>query len=119
MKERTIVVKQGSFGSFLRGMMVGAVIALLFAPRSGQETRDMLNQKSGELKDRAMDMANETRDRAQNAISDAKNKIQDTVKSAQDTVKSAVKSSDSGESKEELEREVTILEDINNPNYPS
>ncbi len=115
MDAKTIVVKQGSFGSFVRGMMIGAALALLFAPHSGQETRDMLTQKSGELKDKAMDMANETRDRAQNVISDARNKIQDTVKSAQDSVKSVAKSSD--ESKAELEREVTILEDINNPNY--
>jgi gas vesicle protein len=34
------------------GAAVGAGVALLFAPRSGKETRDWLSQRTGELKDR-------------------------------------------------------------------
>ena len=34
------------FGSFLLGGLIGAVLALLFAPRSGQETREMIAEKA-------------------------------------------------------------------------
>lgn len=36
------------FGAFLLGGLIGAVLGLLFAPRSGQETRDLIAEKSGE-----------------------------------------------------------------------
>lgn len=36
------------FGAFLLGGLIGAVLGLLFAPRSGKEMRDMLAEKSGE-----------------------------------------------------------------------
>ena len=38
-------------GFFLAGLGIGAVIALLFAPRSGKETRDMIVQKAEEGRD--------------------------------------------------------------------
>lgn len=112
MDEKTIIVKQGSFGSFLRGVLIGAGIALLLAPKSGRETRTMLTERGTEIKDKAVNLASDTRDRAQTVISDARNKIQDTVKSAQQGIANTT-----DPSKQELEREVTILEDINNPNY--
>lgn len=33
------------FAFFLAGLGIGAVIALLFAPQSGEETREMINQR--------------------------------------------------------------------------
>ncbi len=38
---------------FLAGSFVGAAVALLFAPRSGGETRDFLVSKGRKLKDQA------------------------------------------------------------------
>jgi gas vesicle protein len=47
---------QGNASGILMAAMVGAAVgagvALLFAPRSGKETRDWLSQRTGELKDR-------------------------------------------------------------------
>ncbi|TLM77899.1 MAG: YtxH domain-containing protein, partial [Actinobacteria bacterium] len=34
------------FGAFLLGALVGGVLGLLFAPRSGKETRDMIADKA-------------------------------------------------------------------------
>ena len=43
------------FGAFLVGFIVGglagAVVSLLFAPQSGEETRALLREKSIELRD--------------------------------------------------------------------
>src|SRR5690242_21186800 len=45
------------FGAFLVGFVVGgltgAVVALLFAPQSGEETRALIKDKSIEIRDRA------------------------------------------------------------------
>jgi gas vesicle protein len=39
------------FGNFLLGLGLGVGVGLLFAPRSGEETRDMLMSKADEGKD--------------------------------------------------------------------
>ena len=44
------------FGAFLLGGMVGAVLGLLFAPRSGKETRDMLAERADEYWGQAGDL---------------------------------------------------------------
>jgi len=36
------------FGFFLAGLGIGAILGLLFAPRSGKETRDLLSQRADE-----------------------------------------------------------------------
>ena len=43
----------GLFAAFAVGAMVGAGLALLYAPRSGQETRELLCKKTRALKDAA------------------------------------------------------------------
>src|SRR5690242_5909230 len=52
---------QGSAGYFLAGLVVGglagAAVSLLMAPRSGQETRNLLQQKGIELRDEANETA--------------------------------------------------------------
>ena len=39
------------FGNFLLGLGIGVGVGLLFAPRSGEETRDMLLSKADDGKD--------------------------------------------------------------------
>jgi gas vesicle protein len=46
------------FGAFLIGGLLGAVLALLFAPRSGEETREMLTEKANEYWGQAGDVYN-------------------------------------------------------------
>lgn len=45
------------FMGVLLGGLVGAVVAILFAPQSGLQTRQMIRDKSIELKDQATDYA--------------------------------------------------------------
>ena len=55
-------------GFFLAGLGIGAVIALLFAPRSGQETRDMIAQKAEEGRDFVVTKTEEIRKQAEDAV---------------------------------------------------
>ena len=53
---------------FLVGLGVGALVGVLFAPKSGEETRDYLAQKADEGKDFAQRKARELRERADELI---------------------------------------------------
>ncbi len=41
----------GKFGWFLAGAVLGSAVALLYAPKSGKETREFINKKTGEGKE--------------------------------------------------------------------
>ena len=66
------MARENGGGSFLVGFALGAVVgaglALVFAPRSGEETREQLRQKSEELRD----LAEETRAKVQKAIEEGR-----------------------------------------------
>ena len=48
----------------LAGAVIGGVIALLYAPKSGKETREMLKSKAMETRDGALEFADQVRDSA-------------------------------------------------------
>ena len=64
------------FGAFLVGFVVGgltgAVVALLFAPQSGEETRALIKDKSIELRDKAQLTAEEAYARAEQLTAEVK-----------------------------------------------
>jgi gas vesicle protein len=47
------------FVGFLVGALSGAVVALLFAPQSGEETRALIGERSIELRDKAVESSKE------------------------------------------------------------
>ena len=57
--------RDSEFGAFLAGIvvggLVGAAVALLLAPQSGEDTRTLIKDKSIELKDKAAVTAEEAR----------------------------------------------------------
>lgn len=64
------------FGTFFAGLivggLVGAAVALLIAPQSGEETRGLIREKGIELKDRAVEYSSTARDRAVEAVEEAR-----------------------------------------------
>jgi gas vesicle protein len=76
------------FGAFLVGFVVGgltgAVVALLFAPQSGEETRALIKDKSIELRDRATHTAEEAYARAEAAAAEAKHRAEELAKLARE-----------------------------------
>ncbi len=74
------------FGAFLVGFIVGglsgAVVALLFAPQSGEETRALIKDKSIELRDKAQVTAEEALARAEQVASEARARAEELTKEA-------------------------------------
>ena len=54
----------GGFGWFLAGLGIGALVGVLYAPKSGKETRDDLVASALEARDRANQMYAQGKDQA-------------------------------------------------------
>lgn len=80
--------QNSDFGAFLSGFivggLVGAAIALLMAPQSGEETRVMIRDRSIELKDRAVEAAEDARIRAEAAAEEARMRADELKKRGQE-----------------------------------
>lgn len=78
---------RNGFGSFLIGFIVGgitgAIVALLYAPKSGEETRAVIKEKAIELADITTETVEETYGKAEKAATDAVEKAQELIKQAQ------------------------------------
>ena len=57
---------------FLVGLGIGALVGILFAPKSGEETREYLSSKAEEGRDYAQRKARELRERAEDLIERSK-----------------------------------------------
>src|ERR1035437_6020399 len=57
---------------FLVGLGIGAIVGILFAPKSGEETREFLSQKADEGREYAQRKAQELRERAEDLIEASK-----------------------------------------------
>ena len=81
-----------SVGYFLAGLGIGAAVALLLAPRTGKETRDMIVQKAEEGRDFVFTKTEEIRKQAEDAVEKGKdlvNKQKDLLSAALEAGKQA------------------------------
>ena len=62
--------------AFLQGAATGAVLALLYAPRSGQETRELLNEKLRETAERGREAREQLVTRGRELLDDAGNYVE-------------------------------------------
>jgi gas vesicle protein len=105
---RVVIVKRGGgIAPFLIGLAVGAGLALLYAPQSGEETRRMIRRKARRAVDNARmageDLADNVRDRvertkrrveegleeARDVVSREKRHVRDTVRAGRDAARVA------------------------------
>ena len=102
-----VIVEQhtASIATFLKGALMGAAVALLFAPRPGRETRGRLRAELEELRDglegRLQDArgelegrvdevrrgVNERVDSARRAIDDRKNEVEYRVRGSREAIR--------------------------------
>ncbi len=78
--------KQAGIGSFLLGLAVGAGVALLFAPRTGEETRRDLQRRAREVGDQAQDLVSEITESVGSTLQQAKDKVESRIDAARDAV---------------------------------
>jgi gas vesicle protein len=71
---------------FLVGLGVGTLLGILFAPKSGEETREYLKDKADEGREFAQKKARELRERAEE-LSD---RARDTVERQKDQIANAI-----------------------------
>jgi gas vesicle protein len=79
---------------FLVGLGIGSLLGILFAPKSGEETREYLSSKADEGRDYAQRKARELRERAEDLIERSKEimaRQKDALSSAVDAGKETYK----------------------------
>jgi gas vesicle protein len=86
IQHRTRPVKP-ILGGFLVGSVIGVATALLFAPRSGEETRAEIRGKAVELRDRTTETVKDTVSQAKTKASEIKDTVTDTVREKAEELK--------------------------------
>ena len=96
----------GGIGSFVLGALVGAGLALLFAPQSGEETQEDLKSRAVKLKDVAQERVREAQHNLEGRLSTAREHVQARVESVREAVDSGRKAATDarGELEKKLER---------------
>lgn len=93
---------KGLFVGFLAGSVVGAVLALLYAPKTGEEFRADIKKRSGELagdaeeyleraRKKAVEIVNEGKERSETLVSDARKRAESLMDDAQRIMNEAKK----------------------------
>ena len=87
---------KNGLSAFLLGLCVGVGIGILFAPKSGEETREYLRSKANEggdfLKERSSDLkqtASEWVDKGKDAVSRQKENLADAVEAGKQAYREA------------------------------
>lgn len=86
--EPYIVIEKhsGGVGDFLLGALIGAGVALLFAPRSGRETRADIGRRAREAQDRVRDVATGVTDQVVDTFETARSRIEEQIDSARSAI---------------------------------
>ena len=77
---------KNSFLAFVFGGMLGAAVALLYAPYSGEKTRTVLRDSSEVFKDKAMNSLQEAQARVESFTEEAKRRLEKLEEIAQHTL---------------------------------
>ena len=77
---------EGSIGSFLLGLALGAGAAILLAPRSGAETRQDIGRQARRARDRAQTMADEVSGSVANTFLEARDQVEQRIEAAREAI---------------------------------
>ena len=86
--EPIVVIERSEpgIGTFVIGLAIGAGLALLFAPRTGEETRRDLQRRARKMGDQAQDFVSEVTGSVSQTLHAAKEKVESSI----DTTRNAV-----------------------------
>lgn len=96
--------RTGNFGTFVWGLLLGAGAALLFAPKSGRETRRELEESMTRIRDKAETRVREVQRTVEEAVDDVRRQVEEGVDSARRAVESGRNAARA--QRDELERRV-------------
>lgn len=85
-----VVEEGGGLGTFVWGLLLGAGVALLFAPQSGEETRRMLRQRGRRLWTAAEEKAAELQELVTDGFDDAKSKVEEVIDDRRHVVRDTI-----------------------------
>jgi gas vesicle protein len=85
-----IVVERegGGIGTFILGALVGAAVALLFAPQSGEETQREIRERAGRLRSAAEEKVRDAQRQIENRLDNARQGLNDGVDAVREAVES-------------------------------
>jgi gas vesicle protein len=78
--------KSGILG-FLMGGLVGAILAMLYSPHSGEENRQIMLDQSLELRDKAQQSVQDAQKAALKSINDAQDRLEELNQEARTLIK--------------------------------
>ena len=81
-----VIEKHNDAGSLLVGVLIGAAVALLFAPRSGQETRADIRRKARQAGDAVKSVAEDVTEQVADTYEGAKARVEEQIDSVRDAV---------------------------------
>ncbi len=96
--------RTGNFGTFVWGALLGAAVALLFAPKSGRETRRELTDGMHRMRDQAEDKVREVQHVVADTVQDVRRQFEEGVDSARRAMESGREAARA--SRDEMERHV-------------
>src|SRR5438552_1227009 len=74
--------KSGGLGSFMIGLAVGAGIALLLAPQSGEETRRGITRSAKRMRRAAEDAVDEAKTKVGETFENARQRVEEKIEEA-------------------------------------
>ena len=77
---------EGGVGAFLIGLAVGAGVALLFAPQTGEETRQGLTRRAQRARARAQDLTDEMTESVGDRFRQARDQVEGRIENARQAV---------------------------------
>ena len=86
--EPYIVIEKhsGGAGNLLLGVLIGAGVALLFAPRSGLETRSEISRRARRAGSKVKGVAHEVTDQVVDSFEGAKARVEEQIESARSAI---------------------------------
>jgi gas vesicle protein len=86
--EPYIVIEKhsGGVGNLLLGVLIGAGVALLFAPRSGEETRQDIRRRARKATDTVKDAAQGVSDQVVDTFESARYRVEEQIESARTAI---------------------------------
>jgi gas vesicle protein len=88
-EEPYIVIEKhggGGVGDFLLGALIGAGVALLFAPKSGVETRNDIKRGARKAQDRVRDVADGVKEQVVDTFEGARARVEEQIETARSAI---------------------------------